>query len=150
MDFDCSPERLSGPGPISIAMAEVGAELTDQKVFRMLNEWGEPAFPPANSHSQVYELPKRRARAHPNVYSQKGIRLGPNASGGATNYLLDPKRMPPAFRKFSLREVPGLLRARGQFGSPHPCRPMHYRDFLAWATEARRWPSSIGRPPIIF
>ena len=51
-------------------------------------------------------------------YSQRGVRMGPNASGKYTNKLIGPQLMPPALRKFSPRGTLGFLRARGQIRFP--------------------------------
>ena len=69
MAFGRSFKRQAGTDPVSVALADARAVLTDQKDFRAPDDWGEPEFPLLNSHFQIDKLPERRARAHPNVYN---------------------------------------------------------------------------------
>ena len=113
-------QKMAGVCPIPIAVAEARSVVADLREFCMLDCWGKPEFPLSNSLCQVYGLPERRARAQPNVNKRWGFRLGPDAGGEVSNFLIQPNRMIPALRESSLREVLGLFRARGQSGSSPP------------------------------
>ena len=59
--------RQEGADPVSAALAEAGAALTDQGDLYVLGGWGTQEFLFARSHFLESKLPGRRAREHPNV-----------------------------------------------------------------------------------
>ena len=69
MPFEQSPKREAVADPLSVTLTEAGAVPADQKNFCVLDARGKPEFLLENSHYQVYQSPKRRARTHPNAHN---------------------------------------------------------------------------------
>ena len=104
--------------PASKASYDCGAERADSSELWMLSSDGTQIYPLANSDFPGFKLPTRRIRARKNIYSQLGVRIGPNASGEYANRSSNRRCAPPAFPKSSQKEISGFLRARGQMGFP--------------------------------
>ena len=110
--------------PVPRSIYDCGAEWADSSEFWML----------AGDGIQITRPPDSLAKTN---YSQRGVRVGPNASGEYANKLIGPHLMPPAPRKFSSRGISGFLRARGQIGFP---ASMHADACLGYsATGYQSW-----------
>ena len=141
---DVCPEttyaRERNVDPVSKASYDVGAELVGPSEFWMLTSYGAQIPPLANSDILVRNLPVRRIRARKNIYSRRGVRIGPDACGAYANRFLNPQYMPPALRKSSPREIG----ARGQIGRPSDMQTGACFGYSAMGY--RSWEAAYGVP----
>ena len=74
--------------------------------------------PFVRSRYEVRRLPGRRFRARSDLSRKIGLRLGPRASGGATNNMTSVERTPPAMQRTSFRELMVFPQAQVKIGHP--------------------------------
>ena len=106
---------MHGPGPHlkhrTFAKANLQNLQAEHSFFRQNS-------PFVRSRYEVRKLPGRRFRAHSNLSRKIGLRLGPRASGGATNNMTSVERTPPAMQRTSFRELMVFPQAQVKIEQP--------------------------------